>query len=257
MHDSSTLATAEDISVSVDGTVTNLINITSLDATAGIIQIQNPGEMIYVDYITITEQMYNEQALSLTHIPLQPSDVIFEISGAPPQMYGADFAVRNNGIYWFSDIPEVGDIARIIYPSYLLSGHTISFTYLIKNTNIVSTVDPLKSRIYDYDDVYPEFSDDIAVLYLNKDTTQLSRYSFVGPEIVTYTPLADQTGPASSFPGAQIFIPYALRNVSPSVLLSDSTFLSDASVIMRQKTFYEITDQSTSQKFIINEVLPL
>jgi len=286
LHDSTTLATTSDIIVSINGVpYSNIINQSTFinNDTNLYIQLTGQGETVIIENFIITPTMAIEQSLALSRIPTNMQDVIFDVQGGTPQMYGEDYAVDQDIIYWNSNIIQAGDVVRLIYPAYSLELETVSFTYLIANSAVLSVINEEMSCIYDGSNLYPGFADDIPLVYLSLDTTspQISYYPFINPLITSYNPASDLTGTLASFSSKnpQVLVPYNYRTETPTQLIDSTSiwapFLGDSSVILRDSTYYQImpdyssfflpgftpymdgTITSAWQQIVIAEVLPI
>lgn len=282
MRDATTLATANDVTVRIDGTIMPGI-ISSFDASTGYVEFYPQADSGMYEYIQITQENIDQRYVKLTNVPLDPENVIVNIEHGPPQMYGYDFEVSGDILFINHPLRSVlspGDIIIVIYDISSLRDRVIQFSYKIKTTGIVSTIDLEHSRVFDDDYVFPYFcydgySKDVGInhteyinhlsdsgkgikfTYFNKDTYQLEEHVFSGPIFETYKVSEDEISAMESFPNALIKIANPLGQTDPLNILPNYNFLNDDAIRIRKKTIRELLPDRTFKTTKIIEALPV
>lgn len=283
MKDVSTEAGPDDIIVQVNGSVvTGLIQ--DLDPLTGYVKLySNSPTLTVVDYIQLTQEDIDDRSAKLSSYPLNGDSAILNIVNGPAQIYGIDFVVEENVIFMeppLSALLSPGDILVVTYETTALTGRELKFTYNIKTTGVISTLDMARSRVIDSNYVFagncydgfrqeielnePEYvnflSDygkGIKHIYLNKDTYQLEEHVFSGPVFETYNALEDEISSQESFPNALVRIKSPLTMPDPLKTLSNYNFLNSDAIRIRKKTLRELLPDRTYRTQQIIEALPV
>jgi len=282
MHDSTTLATASDVIVSIDDVPTPGL-ISSFDPTTGAISLYPQSDLTIIQYVQVTQEEIDQMYIKLDKFPIDPEYVVVNVLHGPAQAYGLDFVVNSDLLYFEHPLRNVlspGDVLVVTYDAASLRNREIKFTYKINSTGIVTVIDLSRSRVFDNDDVYPyfcydgyqqtvgfnfkeyanflsDYSKGIKFKYFNKDTLQLEEHIFSGPVFETYSVFEDEISAMESFPNALVKIANPLAQTDPISILSNYDFLNDEAVRIRKKTIQELLPDRTFRTMKIYEAMPV
>jgi hypothetical protein len=283
IKDFNTLATADDVVVKLRGDVVHGL-IKSFDPVTGYVEIFNPENYIVNSFVQLTQRDIDLKFVSLPSVPLRPDLVLMGIYRGSPQEYGVDFFVIGDTVYWnttpLESILEAGDVIRFSYPVYALRDATISFTYNIRSVGLARVMDRDRSRVFDWEHVFPaqcfdgfentlkvqfneyvnylsDYSSGIKFTYFNKDTYQIEEHVFTGPVFESYDPHDDEISSPESFPNALVKIRNPLNPANPLNLLTNYGYINEPSVRIRKKTIRELLPDRSFRTSKIMEVLPV
>jgi hypothetical protein len=283
MHDSTSVATTDDIIVKLDGVVQNVI---AFDPYTGMIEIPPMAVLTAIEQvITLTQTDINRGYILLPGEPLDTRNVTMTVLGGGPQYYGVDFYVYGNVLVWFgsSDLSSrfsAGDQIRVSYivvPSILA---TVEVLYRIKSSATLSILNTENSRIMDDGYVFgglcpngaketlgiqwneffnflSDYSEGIKYRYFKKNTASIEEHVFSGPVFEYYSDEEDQIGTPDSMPEALVRIKGPFYADTPLKSISDYTFLSDKLVRFRKKVIKELLPDRTFRTTKIDEMLPV
>lgn len=182
-----------------------------------------------------------------------PSDITVKVNGVP--VPGAVLTID----------PVTGVVVLSAAPPF---SATVEFTYKVLNTQWVEVLDEERTRVYDYEYVYPSacpdpikmqstiviqeyinFLDDnstgIKLVFFNKDTYAIEEHIFSGPVFETYSAAEDEISTPETFPNALVRIQEPGRWSNPLNYAVDYSFLNDPLVKFRKKTYRELLPDRT------------
>jgi hypothetical protein len=280
MKDSTAYADASDVIVQVNGTVvTGLIK--TFDPLLGYVELYSDTNLAIVDYIQLTQDDIDNRYARLSSFPLNGEAVALNVIHGPAQVYGVDFVVEGDVLFLEQPMRVLlspGDILVVTYQTAALTGRELKFTYNIKTTGVISTLDFDRSRVIDSNYVlagqcYDGFRQSVAIeepeyvnflsdygkgikfTYLNKDTYQLEEHVFSGPVFETYNACEDEISALESFPNALVRIKSPLTMPDPLKTLPNYDFLNSDAIRIRKKTLRELLPDRTYRSLQIIEAM--
>jgi hypothetical protein len=267
--------------------------ITALNPTTGVVTIAPfDTELVTIQQVTLTQADIDAGEITVPGFIVDPNLVTVTVIHGTSQYIDQDFFTFNDHIIWrlgpLQGILEAGDILRISYevipyevlPDFPFLGIQIEFTYHIINHTIITLIDRDNSRIMDDKYVFPslcpdiedvrlawvmseyytyldDYSDGIKLSFFNIDTLQVEDHIFSGPVFELYDASQDQIGVPENIPNALVRIPNPLSLTNPLSFSADYSFLTDALVRFRKKTFKELLPSRSFRTIELTEVLPV
>lgn len=282
---SNNLATASDITVTVDGipwVVTSINPITGVVILDNNLPLQERIEQTH--RVTAAEEIAKQITLHRGLGSAYSDQVTLTIIRGTSQYLNQDFSLNGPYLSWMGSsldgLITAGDYVRISYWYDPLVDADIEFIYRIRSHQDINVMDRDWSRIMDDKYVFPGFcadmedvqatlkydefygmlddaSDGIKIKFLNTNSLQIEEHIFSGPLFEMYDASLDQIGAPDNFPDALIRINNPISINNPLNYSADFSFMNDKLVRFRKKTFKELLSNNTFRTMQLTEMLPV